>query len=115
MIVPVNSQSERALVANLGNLEVHNNFKIVQGGVGEDTAVVDNMAVSFTSLQLSVYVISFYCEFSVKVASRIFCTACDRFLTIRVINRLVASLLSKLVTHKLYEQFVTSLQITFSN
>ena len=64
MIVPVNSRSERALVANLGNLEVHNNFKIVQGGVGEDTAVVDNMAVSFTSLQLSVYVISSCCEFT---------------------------------------------------
>ena len=57
VIIPVNSQSDRALVANLGNLEVHNNFKIVQGGVGQDIAVLDNMAVSFTSLQLSVYVI----------------------------------------------------------
>ena len=57
VIIPVNSQSDRALVANLGNLEVHNNFKVVHGGKGQDIAVVDNMVVSFTSLQVSVYVI----------------------------------------------------------
>ena len=54
VIVPVSSQSKRVLVADLGNLEVHNDFSVVQKGVGPDIVVVDNMVVSFTSLQVSV-------------------------------------------------------------
>jgi D-arabinose 5-phosphate isomerase GutQ len=73
--VPVHSQSDRALVANLGNLEVHNSFKVVQGGVGRDIAVVDNMAVSFTSLQLSVYVI-------------LSCNVCSR-IAVQIVNKVI--------------------------
>ena len=55
VIIPVHSHSDRALVADLGNLNVNNSFKVVNEGHGVDIAVVDTMVVSFTSLQLSVY------------------------------------------------------------
>lgn len=56
VIVPVNSSSDDALIADLGKLTISNTFLLVESGAdpeGSDAVIVEKMSVELSSVQLA--------------------------------------------------------------